>query len=57
MPRSTRVLRIAVDTRRPSRDLAGAIGHELRHALEVLQDPAVTSGAAMFFFTRTMEVS
>ena len=45
-----RVLRIAVDTRRPSRDLAGSIGHELRHALEVLQDPAVTSGAAMFFF-------
>jgi hypothetical protein len=45
-----RVLRIVVDTRRASRDLAGAIGHELQHALEVLSDRRVTSSSAMFFF-------
>ena len=48
-----RLLRIVVDTRRASQDLAGAIGHELQHALEVLHDRTVTSSSAMFFFYKT----
>ena len=45
-----RILRIQVDTRKANWDLMGSIGHELRHAVEVLGDPTVTSNAAMFFF-------
>jgi hypothetical protein len=45
-----RILRIALDMRRADWDMAGAIGHELQHALEVLHDRTVTSGSAMFFF-------
>jgi hypothetical protein len=49
-----RILRIHVDTRKAGWDLMGSIGHELRHAVEVLGDPTVTSNAAMYFFyTRT----
>jgi hypothetical protein len=49
-----RILRIQVDTRKANWDLMGSIGHELRHAVEVLGDPTVTSNAAMYFFyTRT----
>jgi hypothetical protein len=49
-----RILRIQVDTRKADWDLMGSIGHELRHAVEVLGDPAITSNAAMYFFyTRT----
>jgi hypothetical protein len=28
----------------------GSIGHELRHAIEVVGDPTVTSNSAMYFF-------
>ena len=45
-----RILRIQVDTRKGDWDLMGSIGHELRHAVEVLGDPTVTSNAAMSFF-------
>ena len=45
-----RILRIVVDTRRDATTLMAAIGHELRHAVEVLSDPAVTSDRAIFFF-------
>jgi hypothetical protein len=45
-----RILRIQVDTRKADWDLMGSIGHELRHAVEVLGDPTVTSTAAMYFF-------
>lgn len=45
-----RILRVKVDTRKADWDLMGSIGHELRHALEVLGDPTVTSDAAMYFF-------
>ena len=34
-----RVLHILVDPHRPDWDLMGALGHELRHAIEVLSDP------------------
>ena len=45
-----RFLRIHVDMRRGDSDLMESIGHELRHAIEVLSDPTNTSDAAVFFF-------
>ena len=45
-----RILRIMVDTRKQDWDLMGSIAHELRHAVEVLSDPANTSDGAVFFF-------
>ena len=30
-------------------NLMGSIGHELRHAIEVLDDPTVVNNATMFF--------
>jgi hypothetical protein len=45
-----RILRVVVDIRKADWDLMGSIGHELRHAVEVLADPSVTSNAAMYFF-------
>ena len=45
-----RLLRILVDSRRADWDLQGSIGHELRHAIEVLTDPAVRSDGAMYHF-------
>ena len=44
-----RVLRIFVNPRRaPGCQLVEVIGHELQHAMEVLSNPTVRSGAAMF---------
>lgn len=45
-----RILQVRVDPRKADWDLMGSIGHELRHVVEVLGSPAVTSTAAMFFF-------
>ena len=45
-----RILRIVVDTRTEHAPLIAAIGHELRHAVEVLSDRAVTNNNAIFFF-------
>jgi hypothetical protein len=45
-----RIIRVQVDTRKADWDLMGSIGHELRHAVEVLGDPTVTSHAAMYFY-------
>jgi hypothetical protein len=45
-----RILWVKVDTRKSDWDLMGSIGHELRHAVEVLDNPAVTSNAALYFF-------
>jgi len=45
-----RFLRIMVDMRKGDSDLMGSIGHELRHAIEVLSDPTNTSDGAVFFF-------
>ena len=45
-----RVLRIVVNTRRDPTTVMAAIGHELRHAVEVLNDRAVTSSRAIYFF-------
>ena len=45
-----RILRIIVDTRTEHAALLAAIGHELRHAVEVLSDPAVTDNSAIYHF-------
>ena len=45
-----RVLHILVDDTRERRMLMAAIGHELRHAVEVLENPAIASTAALVDF-------
>jgi hypothetical protein len=50
---SRRVMWVKVDTRKADWDLMGSIGHELRHTIEVLGDPTVTSNSAMYFFYLT----
>lgn len=51
---SRRILWVKVDVNKQERELMGSIGHELRHALEVLGDPNVKSGVAMIhFYLRT----
>ena len=51
---SNRFMRIVVDRRRLEQDatLMGAVGHELQHAIEVLNDRSVTDSVTMFFFYR-----
>ena len=45
-----RMLWVKVDTRkRLDRFVMGSIGHELRHAIEVLDEPSVTSSSMMYF--------
>jgi hypothetical protein len=49
-----RIIRVQVDTGKADWDLMGSIGHELRHAVEVLSNPKVTNNAAMYhFYSRT----
>jgi hypothetical protein len=45
-----RILRIFVDARQPDWDVMASIGHELRHALEVLENPALADNASVYFF-------
>ena len=45
-----RVLRILVDSNRDRDGVMGAIGHELRHAIEVLSNPKMNSGVAVVNF-------
>ena len=50
----TRFLRITLDDRSTDAQAMASLGHELRHALEVLAEPAVTSAAMMYnFYHRT----
>jgi hypothetical protein len=50
---SHRFLWVKVDIRKADWDLMASIGHELRHLIEVLDAPEVTTWAAMFiFYTR-----
>ena len=55
----SRLLRIFVDLRKATGcRLVATIGHELQHAVEVLHDPSVRSGDAMYFlFARIGPVS
>ena len=46
----TRFLWVRVDTHKADVDLMASMGHELRHTIEVLSEPRVTSGAAMYLF-------
>ena len=45
-----RLIWVKVDTRRADWDLMGSIGHELRHAVEVLGNSSITSTSSMYFF-------
>jgi len=48
-----RLLRILIDRNYTESDdahLAGVIAHELQHTFEILADPKITDGAAMFMF-------
>jgi len=48
-----RMLRVVVDgSRRTDIETMALLGHELRHALEVLAEPSVTTGAGMFHLYR-----
>jgi hypothetical protein len=44
-----RILRIMVDARQPDWEVMSSIGHELRHALEVLENRAIVDNASIFF--------
>ena len=48
-----RILRIRIDPRRSRRAIIASIGHELRHAIEVLREPGIRSNAAFFHFLQT----
>jgi hypothetical protein len=49
-----RILWIKVDKNKTECDLIASMGHELQHAVEILSDSDVRSGAEMFlFYTRT----
>ena len=47
---ANRVLWLWVDIRKTDEELIASIGHELRHAIEVLGNPRVTSNASMYIF-------
>jgi hypothetical protein len=49
-----RFIRIVIDRSKSDRDVQvmGSLGHELQHAIEVLSEPAVTSGVTMYNFLR-----
>ena len=47
---SYRILRILIDMRQKPRDLMASIGHELRHAIEVLENRAVVDTAGFYLF-------
>jgi hypothetical protein len=50
-----RILQVLLDSRKPDIELIASIGHELRHALEVLQDASLRStGAIRLFYMRLM---
>ena len=45
-----RILRVTVDARQPDWDVMASIGHELRHALEVLENRALVDSASVYLF-------
>ena len=45
-----RILRVIVNTRRDRDELLAALGHELRHAVEVLSRPQLRTMSAVLFF-------
>lgn len=49
-----RMLRVLVETRQVDPDLMASIGHELRHAIEVLSDRTVSNRVDLYFFYTEM---
>jgi hypothetical protein len=47
-----RILRVLVDVRQPDWDVMSSIGHELRHALEVLENASIKTTEAIYLFFR-----
>jgi hypothetical protein len=47
-----RMLRVVVDSDKTDIDTMALLGHELKHALEVLAEPSVRTGAGMFHLYR-----
>ena len=47
---SYRLLRIVIDLRQKSRELMASIGHEFRHAIEVLENRAIVDAATIYLF-------
>ena len=47
---ANRILFVLIATGRPSLDVMASVGHELRHALEVLDDRSIRSSAALLLF-------
>ena len=45
-----RILRVLVDARQPDWEVMASIGHELRHALEVLGNTSLVSTQAIYLF-------
>jgi hypothetical protein len=45
-----RILRVIVDARQPDWDVMASVGHELRHALEVLEDPGLADTPSVYLF-------
>jgi hypothetical protein len=45
-----RILRVLVDARQPDWDVMASIGHELRHAIEVLGNVTLKSSEAIYLF-------
>jgi hypothetical protein len=45
-----RILRVTVDARQPDWDVMALIGHELRHAIEVLENAALVDPTGVFQF-------
>jgi len=53
--RGHRFLQIHVTNGKADWDLMGSIGHELRHAIEVLSNPTVTNTASLFYFYQHLD--
>lgn len=50
---ANRIVLVHIRLAKSDCDVVATIGHELQHALEILNDPAVTDSAAMYrFYTR-----
>jgi hypothetical protein len=50
-----RILRVIVDARQPDWDVMAAIGHELRHALEVLENRIVDNAGMYLFYAEKQD--
>jgi hypothetical protein len=49
-PGPYRLLQVRLDARQRNDETIAKLGHELRHAIEILQEPAIASGSEMYLF-------